>query len=540
MSKFHSSISRRDFIKAVGLGSAGATVAAASVGAWSYAEGSSAYTHAGWENRQGMEYFDRTPFEVDEVPEYSWKVTGPDVGGFKSHNGIHRANMAWFYENRFKSASLAGAALMGKYYRPELSDQDCIPATWPSNGTAGLDPFWQEYYELYPMMLERDKEYKYSWLPEQAERWEAARAPRAEFDANEGYLAIIRSDVFEVPKYEEPTQHPSISDWEGVSPTRAVFNSSEDAANLIKRLAHDQGAVMARITKMNPAWVVYSHHEAPLTLTLGNPPLAQARGFEWDKPIDVPQWWQFAIVVSGTMNFDTMYADPNYGTSNGGYWWSRDVASKLAAAIKKLGYPARAHFPPLSYDVIVPPIAAEAGLGEIGRTSNVICPEFGGNFRPAVITTSLPMAIDKPVDFNLNEFCSRCKLCAEVCPTQAISYADEADFEVRGLRRFYTNHAKCRDGWTIVAGPGGCRACVSVCPWTKKYNWAHRGVREVLTHDSTGITQNLAVWAERNLYHKNMREDLLAPNFKGVYDPPEWLKTENYISGFTNTPMGVA
>lgn len=540
MSNFHSTVSRRDFIKAATLGSAGAAVAAASVGAWGYAEGSSAYGYAGWENRQGMEYFDRTPFEVDEVPEYSWKVTGPDLGGIKSYNGIHRADMRWFYENRFKSASFMGAMMKGKFYRPELSDQDCMPSAWPSNGTAGLDPFWQEYYDLYPMMIERDKEYKYSWLPQQAEKWEATKADRAEFNANDGYLSLVRETCWSVPKYDEPTQPPEISDWEGVSPTRAVFNSPEDASNLIKRLAYDQGAILVRIAKMNPAWVVYSHHNLPFSTTLASPPGSQPRGFAYDTPIEVPQWWEFAIVVSGTMNFDTLYADPNYGTSSGGYWWSRDVSSKLTAAIKKLGYPARAHFPGMAYDVVVPPIAAESGMGEIARTSNCLAPEFGGNFRPSIITTSLPVAVDKPIDYNLSEFCSRCKLCAEVCPTQAISYAEEADFEVRGLRRFYTNHLKCRDAWTMVGGPMGCRACIAVCPWTKKYNWVHRGVREVLTHDPTGITQNLAVWAERNLYHKNMDQSLLPPNFNGVYESPEWLRTDNYISGFTNTPMGVS
>jgi len=86
----------------------------------------------------------------------------------------------------------------------------------------------------------------------------------------------------------------------------------------------------------------------------------------------------------------------------------------------------------------------------------------------------------------------------------------------------------------------GCRACVSICPWSRVNNWIHRFVRALVPNDPTGFTQNLSVWAEKNIYGpKSMGEDLLPPNFKGVMEPPEWLVTDNYISGFTDTPMGV-
>ncbi len=536
MSQFHSSVSRRDFMKAA-LGVSGTAISAAGLGTWAYKEGSSPYACAGWENRQGMEYFDRTPFEVDEVPESSWKVIGTNTDDKKSPDGIDRADMRWFYENRFRSVSYAKAVMQNHFYSPDLEPLDSIPTQWPSNGVSGLDPFWQDYYERYPMMLERDREYKHEWLPGMIQNWTNTQKARADFAAGDGYLALVEDKAWGVPKYDEPTQPPEVSDWAGVSPTRAVFNSPEDAAKFIKKLAHEQGATLVGITRLNPAWVVYSHHSLPYSTTMGNPPLAQTRGFASDVPIQIPQWWEFAICVSGTMNYDTLYADPSYGTSNGGYWWAKDVSAKLAACIKAMGYPARAHWPPMAYDLIVPPIAAECGYGEVGRTSNVILPDFGGNARPAIITTSLPMAVDKPINFNLSDFCKRCKLCAEVCPTGAISFADDPDFEIRGLKRFYTNHLKCRDAWCLDGGPAGCRACVAVCPWTKKNTWLHRAVRGVLSRDTTGISQNFAVWAEKNLYPKNMGPSLFTP-FKGVYDPPEWLVTDQVISGFTKTPMG--
>jgi len=529
MSKNHSTVSRRDFLKLAGIGGAGAAAAAGTLG-WAYSTGSHAYAHAGWENRQGYEYFDRKPFEVDEVSDYNWKVIGPDLGTDESPGGIHRCDNRHFYTKRF-----AGSWGFGRPVDP--NDKDSLPDVWPSAGVSALDPFWREYYDRYPMELERDKSYKYNWMPGHIKHWQDTNEDRARFNANEGYLALLRANAFgyvqNLYNAVAPTEPPEISDWKNVNKKRAVFNSPEDAANLIKRLAHDHGAVLVRITKLNPAWVCYTHTKGVI---MGG---GQHRGFGWDIPIVAPPWWEYAIVLSGTMNWDTLYSDPNYGTSSGGYEWSAHASVQLAKILWDLGYPARAHWPAQYYDLVAPPIAADAGLGEIGRTSNCVCPEFGGDFRPAVVTTSLPMALDKPIDFRMADFCRRCMLCAEVCPTQAISYSIEPDYDIRGLRRFYTDHAKCRDGWTLVGGPGGCRACVGICPWTKKNTWTHRFVREVLTRDPTGITQNMAVWAEKNMYPKNMAEDLLPPKFMGVIDPPEWIVTENYISGFTDTPMGV-
>ena len=149
------------------------------------------------------------------------------------------------------------------------------------------------------------------------------------------------------------------------------------------------------------------------------------------------------------------------------------------------------------------------------------------------------METDRPIDFKLDEFCSRCKICAENCPTQAISLADQPDFEIRGLRRFYTNHAKCSDGWSLGAGPMGCRACVAACPWSRRNTWAHRLVRNVLSRDPTGLTHAASIWAEKNMYPKNALDDLNPPKFLGVFNPPDWIVTANYVDGFTETPMGV-
>lgn len=115
--------------------------------------------------------------------------------------------------------------------------------------------------------------------------------------------------------------------------------------------------------------------------------------------------------------------------------------------------------------MIVPPHAVEAGLGEVGRTGFCITPEAGGNCRMTVVTTSLPMAMDKPIDYGVLEFCNKCKICAEQCPSGAISMADSPEgLVIREYEHWYIHNGACYNFWRESMGPMGCRLCVAVCP----------------------------------------------------------------------------
>jgi epoxyqueuosine reductase QueG len=58
------------------------------------------------------------------------------------------------------------------------------------------------------------------------------------------------------------------------------------------------------------------------------------------------------------------------------------IAIILADCLRRLGYAARAHIAGSNYQVLVPPIAWEAGLGELGRLGILITPKFGPRARP--------------------------------------------------------------------------------------------------------------------------------------------------------------
>ena len=78
--------------------------------------------------------------------------------------------------------------------------------------------------------------------------------------------------------------------------------------------------------------------------------------------------WEYAIVIGVPMEWDLVMSNPQFGTSSDGYDRVTTAAIRLEGLIKNLGYAARSHTPNTNYDLIVPPHAVEAGLGEIGRT----------------------------------------------------------------------------------------------------------------------------------------------------------------------------
>jgi reductive dehalogenase len=231
------------------------------------------------------------------------------------------------------------------------------------------------------------------------------------------------------------------------------------------------------------------------------------------------------------MSWDPFYANPNYGTSYDAYAKSRIVAYRLASFIRQLGYAARPHTPGAEYDLIVPPIAIDAGLGEQGRHGILITPELGSNFRPAVVTTNLPLKPDKPIAFGVKDFCKTCKICAEQCPSGAITFGDME--EDRGFRRWQINVPKCYNSWFSNLGNIGCRICVAVCPYSRKSNWLHKSALKITVNDPTHLSQGIMTGLQKWFYPGPAPSDYFMPSLGGknasYRRPPWWLRTEDFI-----------
>jgi len=120
------------------------------------------------------------------------------------------------------------------------------------------------------------------------------------------------------------------------------------------------------------------------------------------------------------------------------------------------------------YSTLLPRLVIEAGLGEGSRIGIALNPFVGASFKVSAVLTDMPLEIDKPIDFGLQAYCTECKICAEQCPTQAISYGDKVEYN--GYMKWNTDGRKCALG--VLSNKVGniCQRCTKVCPWNRRDN----------------------------------------------------------------------
>ncbi|MBU8921831.1 MAG: reductive dehalogenase, partial [Bacteroidales bacterium] len=384
----------------------------------------------------------------------------------------------------------------------------------PAEGVDGLEEPLRKYYRENPESLTDDLKLRDEIFPK---RRKDVAEYHDEFVLAEAWSHAMGS-VW--PDFEESP--PEVADFPkgdafGEPSTPFRMRSPELTSKLVKQMSYEFGSILTGITRLKSDWV----YKYPM----------RGRGIEEDKPFDVPKHWKYAIVVGTPMSWDPFYANPNYGSSHDSYAKSRIVAFRLVSFIKQLGYAARAHTPGMDYDLMVPPILIDAGLGEQGRHGVVVTPELGSNFRPAVITTDLPMEVDRPIEFGVQDFCRTCKICAEQCPSGAITFGDKE--VVRGYRRYRIDVSKCHNFWYSNLGNIGCRLCVAVCPYSRKSNWLHRSALKVTSADPTGLSHRMLTGMQKKLYPAPDAKEYFMPSMGGsnesYRDPPWWLRTGDFI-----------
>lgn len=243
------------------------------------------------------------------------------------------------------------------------------------------------------------------------------------------------------------------------------------------------------------------------------------------KPINLSHKYAISIVVDQ----DWKTADATVGNdwiSNSmsflSYSASGFIACILANYIRRLGYPARAHHA-RDYLVNVPPVLLKAGIGEMCRIGDVVLnPFIGPRFKASVVTTDLPMAIDKPIDFGLQDFCSKCKQCARYCPSGAISFGDKVMHN--GYEKWPNDVEKCTKQRCGNKIGSGCGVCIAVCPWNKPFTPFHRLIQWAMRHFP--LARNFAVFGDQLLGYDK-------PNLKNKW----WFDLED-VDGTLVVPSG--
>ena len=140
-------------------------------------------------------------------------------------------------------------------------------------------------------------------------------------------------------------------------------------------------------------------------------------------------------------------------------------AQVMTAYLRQIGWRADSSIVG-KYPTLLPQLVIESGLGEESRTGIALNPFVGASFKVSAVLTDIPLECDKPIDFGLQDYCSNCKICAEQCPTQAISYGEKE--EHNGYMKWKHDGVRCATG--VITNPIGniCQRCTKICPWNRR------------------------------------------------------------------------
>jgi epoxyqueuosine reductase len=137
------------------------------------------------------------------------------------------------------------------------------------------------------------------------------------------------------------------------------------------------------------------------------------------------------------------------------------LADRIAGITGPFGYRAFTDSAP----VLEKALAERAGLGWIGKHTNLISERAGSWFFLGELFTDLPLPVDTPAA----NHCGDCHACIDTCPTQAITAPYQLD--ARRCISYLTIEARGSIPEALRPAMGnriyGCDDCQLVCPWNR-------------------------------------------------------------------------
>jgi epoxyqueuosine reductase len=259
--------------------------------------------------------------------------------------------------------------------------------------------------------------------------------------------------------------------------------SPDEAAKIIRAAMRHFGAATVGFFELddNTRKLIYGVDPDGKDLIFTDDPVAS----EDDDARYIPNSCKYAIVYTVQMSQETMRRCPTplaSQTTTLAYRRGETIQASTQEFFRGLGYQCLGESSTNALG-IAPAMGVMAGLGELSRLNRLITPEFGPMVRVFKLLTDLPVAVDKPIDAGIMEFCKRCKKCAEACPSESLSFLDEPTWETRGgwnnpgHKAYFEDSPSCLAYWREQAGTN-CGICFAVCPFAKKDNaWIHEWVK---------------------------------------------------------------
>jgi len=198
------------------------------------------------------------------------------------------------------------------------------------------------------------------------------------------------------------------------------------------------------------------------------------------------------------------------------YGWGRDYHKVLTKKLKALatwleslsenqGENIQARFYVDTGPIAEKAFAQRAGIGWIGKHSNVISRDYGSWLFLGEVLTNLELEPDRPH----TEHCGTCRRCIDACPTGAIAQPFMVD--ANRCIAYHTIENKTEKIPEAIADNlqnwvAGCDICQDVCPWNQRFS------QETLEADFQPFPHNIdPQLAELS----NMTEEIWDQNFTG-------------------------
>ena len=249
-------------------------------------------------------------------------------------------------------------------------------------------------------------------------------------------------------------------------------------------------------------------------------------------------------VISARMDYDPPQArdswevieDANLGYISR-YALGRDYHKVLRTRLQKLAERIAGEIGPFGYrafvdsaPVLEKALARNAGLGWIGKHTNLINKQAGSWFFLGELYTDLPL----PVDEAAEDHCGTCTRCIEICPTQAIVGPQQLD--ARRCIAYLTIELRGSIPLELRALIGnriyGCDDCQLVCPWNK---FARKSAEPdfIVRHgfDSASLIE-LFAWSEEEFLARTQGSAMRRIGYE------QWLR--NIAVALGNAPASAA
>lgn len=221
-------------------------------------------------------------------------------------------------------------------------------------------------------------------------------------------------------------------------------------ADSVKALGYYMGADLVGICRAEP-WMYYSHDD--------------------EKGEPIAPYHPYAVVMLVDQGFETMEGSSGDDWVSGAqsmraYMRGALLAGVIAAHLRRLGHSSRVHSNAYS-EILHIPAMLMAGLGELSRIGELVLnPFIGPRSKSIVFTTDLPLEVDRPIDFGLQEVCAMCRKCARECPCNAIPFGPKVMFN--GYEIWKPDVEKCGRYRLTNAKGSACGRCMKTCPYNRE------------------------------------------------------------------------